>query len=515
MSTFKKRAISVLATTLTAALLLALLPLTTGSVYADEGDSGMEQGYSLLTKNAGDTGLQKVWYGDRAWYVIAADDTASTATLLQVEVKEKTQFNADDRQTYSNAYGWMDSDAETPQTPSNLRSFIESRYVTGYQDGENTVAPYISEQEQLAIVPRTLEGGSGNYYYDADYDSNKIRGKEVKDAYVWPLSVAEAEVLPESVRTTGGYWWLRSPGTRTDLVAEVNSYGRVDEDGLPEGDSDFVRPAFYLNLESVLFTSAAEGGKSCTEGALTQIGTNTNNEWKVTLIDEDRNFSAKAVSEIVDNSIDIEYSSKSSEGSAIYGTNEYISAVIENSDGNITYYGRLKNVVAESDAEGTLTVKLPEGWSDADTLYLFSEQYNGDKLTDYASTLQEITVPEAVTLTFDLCGGTLDGKTGSITVNAVVGQKINLPGAPTKEGYTFKCWKGSEYAAGAEYTVDGPHDFTAEWEEVKEEQETKQDTSPKTGDHNKAGLWAAIMGGALLVVIAAIVADRKYLKKQR
>lgn len=125
------------------------------------------------------------------------------------------------------------------------------------------------------------------------------------------------------------------------------------------------------------------------------------------------------------------------------------------------------------------------------------------------------TVATPAELTFDLGGGTLDGKTGSITVNANVGQKINLPGAPTKEGYKFLYWKGSEYAAGAEYTVEGDHVFTAEWEEVKKEPETKPDTSPKTGDNNNAGLWAALMGGSLLAVILLITAGRKYRKKQR
>ena len=66
-------------------------------------------------------------------------------------------------------------------------------------------------------------------------------------------------------------------------------------------------------------------------------------------------------------------------------------------------------------------------------------------------------------LTFDLNGGTLDGQTGIITMTYEYGSTINLPDAPTKEGYTFKFWKGSTYAAGAEYTVEGAHDFTAEW----------------------------------------------------
>jgi len=66
------------------------------------------------------------------------------------------------------------------------------------------------------------------------------------------------------------------------------------------------------------------------------------------------------------------------------------------------------------------------------------------------------------TLTFDLAGGTLDGKTGKITMEANVGDTVKLPKAPTKDGYAFKFWKGSEYAAGAEYKVEGDHAFAAE-----------------------------------------------------
>lgn len=71
------------------------------------------------------------------------------------------------------------------------------------------------------------------------------------------------------------------------------------------------------------------------------------------------------------------------------------------------------------------------------------------------------------TLTFDLGDGTLDGKTGSITIEANVGDTIKLPGAPIREGYTFQYWKGSRYAAGADYKVEGDHAFTAVWEENK------------------------------------------------
>ena len=85
-------------------------------------------------------------------------------------------------------------------------------------------------------------------------------------------------------------------------------------------------------------------------------------------------------------------------------------------------------------------------------------------ITYVPGTLTVVAVPvEKATLTFDLAGGTLDDKTGSFTITANVGDTITLPGVPTREGYAFKCWKGSEYAAGAEYKVEGDHTFTAEW----------------------------------------------------
>ena len=116
---------------------------------------------------------------------------------------------------------------------------------------------------------------------------------------------------------------------------------------------------------------------------------------------------------------------------------------------------------------------------------------------------------EKATLTFDLGGGTLDGKTGTITIEANVGDTIELPGAPTREGYTFQYWKGSRYEAGAEYLVTGPHDFTAVWKAVEEppvdpddpEPPVEPDDTPPTGDDSMPWMWATLMLISLLTVI--------------
>lgn len=47
---------------------------------------------------------------------------------------------------------------------------------------------------------------------------------------------------------------------------------------------------------------------------------------------------------------------------------------------------------------------------------------------------------------FNLNGGTLDGKTGSITVEARIGEKFELLGAPEREGYDFVGWNVQEVA---------------------------------------------------------------------
>lgn len=89
---------------------------------------------------------------------------------------------------------------------------------------------------------------------------------------------------------------------------------------------------------------------------------------------------------------------------------------------------------------------------------------------DVTYTAQFVEIAKTFTLSFDLNGGALDGKSGKIEVQADYGSTIKLPAAPTRDGYKFLCWKGSQYDASAEYVVQGDHTFTAEWEEVKPEE---------------------------------------------
>lgn len=197
------------------------------------------------------------------------------------------------------------------------------------------------------------------------------------------------------------HWWLRSPCKLSSSAAVVHGNGEVLDDGMYHTSDEFgVRPAFNLNLNAVLFASAAVGGKP--NGGLTPISEHIGNEWKLTLLDNSRNF---AVTEktVSGDTITFSYSN------AQTGTNEYISVVIKD-NGEITHYGRILHLDGTTGgASGTASLTLPAGITlDNDTkLYVFNEQYNGDYKTDYASNFTDIalTVEKQADEQFSLAPG--------------------------------------------------------------------------------------------------------------
>lgn len=176
-------------------------------------------------------------------------------------------------------------------------------------------------------------------------------------------------------------WWLRSPGSYRWYAAFIEwEDGSSVSDGNPvNNESTAVRPAFNLNLSSVLFTSAATGGKSAGANGLAAVADYSGSDWKLTLLDSSRTF-AVSNAMLGGNTVTFSYSG------AQTGVNEYLSAVIMDQNGTIAYYGR---ILQPGSASGTASLTLPSGVTLSDTtkLYVFNEQYNGDKLTDYASKL--------------------------------------------------------------------------------------------------------------------------------
>ncbi len=206
-------------------------------------------------------------------------------------------------------------------------------------------------------------------------------------------------------REGAGRWWLRSPGAPGNNAAIVNISGFLDDIGFKIDNSFIaVRPAFHLNLNSVLFTSAAVGGKipaaagggnqgSADAGEIFEIADYSGDEWKLTLLDNSRNFdiAETAAAGTPGGTVTLNYT-----GATVYDAaaapNEYISVMIADGSGP-QYYGRIAQPAA---ADGTADLTIPDSLSDGVyTLYVFSEQYNGGanddtRLTDYASAFEEV-----------------------------------------------------------------------------------------------------------------------------
>lgn len=73
---------------------------------------------------------------------------------------------------------------------------------------------------------------------------------------------------------------------------------------------------------------------------------------------------------------------------------------------------------------------------------------------------------EEFTITVDPAGGNWHGETNPKTFRVKKDDYITLPEAPTKDGYTFLYWKGSQFNPGDQYQVKENHTFTAEWRQM-------------------------------------------------
>ena len=248
----------------------------------------------------------------------------------------------------------------------------------------DALAGKLTAAETAAVEKRTLESGS---YDRANTDC--VAGSAVSNAVFWPLSTKEANAVNRDLRVVdpehpiwaSSFWWLRSPSENVYNTAVVNGDGDVITDGYNVILDFGVRPAFNLDLNSVLFTSPAVGGKP--DGGLTPISEYSGNEWKLTLLDSNRSFAIteKTADAAPDDTVTLHYTG------ATTGINEYISAIIADNSGT-QYYSRVAQPTA---ASGTVEIKIPSDIAPGSyTLKVFSEQYNGDYNTDYASNFTDI-----------------------------------------------------------------------------------------------------------------------------
>ena len=360
----KKRILSIL---LTLCMMLCLTPI---SVFAEEvgawGSAAIKLGADALNKTVNTEIAPTVYFGQNhennpaAWRVIGYDGNGVTSA--QGDITLFAAYNM----------GWSKFGSSAAYADSDLKTAIDA------------LAEKLTSKETDAVQKQTLASGSYNRE-----NTDCVAGAQVDNAVFWPLSTAEASAVNNDLRIAdrehqywaSSYWWLRSPGAKNRDVASVDGFANIDHDGIDISNMWGVRPAFKLNLNSVLFASAAVGGKP--DGGLTEVPEYSGSEWKLTLLDSSRSFAVteKTADAAPDDTVTLNYSG------ATTGANEYISVIIADNNG-AQYYGRVAQPTAES---GTVEIKIPSDIAPGDyTLKVFNEQYNGDYKTDYASNFTDI-----------------------------------------------------------------------------------------------------------------------------
>ena len=418
----KKRILSIL---LTLCMMLCLTPI---SVFAEEvgawGSAAIKLGAGALNKTVNTEIAPTVYFGQNhdnnpaAWRVIGYDGNGVTSA--QGDITLLAAYNM----------GWSKFGSSAAYADSDLKTAIDA------------LAEKLTSKETDAVQKQTLASGSYNRE-----NTDCVAGAQVDNAVFWPLSTAEASAVNNDLRIAdrkhqywaSSYWWLRSPGAKNRDVASVDGFANIDHDGIDISNMWGVRPAFKLNLNSVLFASVAVGGKP--DGGLTEVPEYSGNEWKLTLLDSSRNFAVtkKAVSAAPDDTVTLNYSG------ATTGANEYISVIIADNNG-AQYYGRVAQPTAES---GTVEIKIPSYIASGDyTLKVFNEQYNGDYNTDYASNFTDIALtienrPEQFTLAsggryyFDLSAMDIPGTVNSNLPDSTL-HYVPFTYAGTVDAYSLK-----------------------------------------------------------------------------
>ncbi|MBQ9037493.1 MAG: Cna B-type domain-containing protein [Erysipelotrichaceae bacterium] len=182
----------------------------------------------------------------------------------------------------------------------------------------------------------------------------------------------------------------------------------------------------------------------------------------------------------------------------------------DNENGNETRPSAITvNLLA--DGESVETVRLSENDEWQYTFEGMPKYSKGNEITytvteepveAYETSVKDFVITNTAlyTITYKLNGGEFEGKTEDIIEIYPANTVISIHKAPTRKGYTFLLWEGSEYQPNDEYTVTGDHTFTAQW---------KKDEAPNTGDNSNLLLWTSIFTVSVAGIASVLVFDRK------
>ena len=342
----------------TAGILLLLMAALTSVVSAD-GETGITLGSGAI--NTGNN----VYFGNILWRVLyggtGKDDlevtNAGQALLISNDILARTQFNYET--TFRKANEWKYSYAQG--------------WCADYYDKWPTG---VEKDAILATTVNEENNEQGYFYQIGNHNGYSYGAAPLNGEHFFFLSAKEADSLyfagsDRSATGAGTYdWWLRSPHANISTMAGfVGSDGGVHNAYV--NNNYGARPAFNLNLTSVLFSSEIP---------------QSSNQYKLTLKDENLSISVTNVTRN-GSTVTIPY--------AISGTNAgtetkaYVlvtSKAYTESDAAVLQYTALA-------AGGTGTFTIDSSWGTNYKVYLLAVNEGGEKKTDTASAPVEITIP--------------------------------------------------------------------------------------------------------------------------
>ena len=463
----KKRLFSLL---LICCMVLCLLPAQAQAEGATASTAAIRSGTDGIHGYDTESGYSYIYYGvwrnaPIKWRVLDTKDSSGAAGALFLLTDEclyplpgdlyacYIQFNPKDK---PNRHLWKDS---------TLQDWFKNTFYSGensaFTSAERALIPATTQASSVFSykVPWAPSWDPGMRFQICALEAEYVFAPSIQDIMNADYGFTDSESCiagPSNSLGPGTRYWLRSSEPSDGLPFMVGENASLMGDW---GDNPAaVRPAMYLTTtgNNILFVSAAEGGKP--SGGLKAVSQDyTGSEWKLTLLDSSRSgFSVTTTSVSTTNyggDIQIEYSG------AKTGDNEYIAVLLKDSAGNPTYYGRS---AALTEANGTVTIPVAAGLTAGEyTLYVYNEQYNGDKMTDLASELKSVslTVAEAATYTVTYDPGANGTGTASIATK-LEGRPLTLADKLfTRTGYTQTGWAtrdGGEkvYALDAIYEND-------------------------------------------------------------
>ncbi len=325
---------------------------------------------------------------------------ANTTYYYDITPYERVDVSAFENGT--NYYTFSAPSSSWSSSTNNVRKagLFAGYYVTSLDAASESPTRYNVAGE--ATGNRTLASDLGLTAADLQAVYKTTRSGEMDEDVFFLLSSSEAQneaygMSTQSSRkatyygaqSTGSNWWLRTRYSN-DATRYIETGGSLKYYN-SNANAASIRPAFNLNPNQVLFTSAIEGGKAQFGDGFSALGNAETKNLKLTL--KDSSIVAPTYSLLkknVDGSYTIKY------GNGIEGENSYVSAIIMDNGGNIYGYSKL-GTTAEREARFTTPAGIELG--ETYKLYIFNEKCSSDVYgTDYASTLTECTVDTTATL---------------------------------------------------------------------------------------------------------------------